>query len=114
VTAYDPAAAARAALVLPQVRYASSAVEAARGADVLLVLTEWPEFAAVDPAELGRVVARRNVADGRHALDVARWRAAGWRYQALGSGSPPLEHRQPESQRSMQSSSSSVSTGLVT
>jgi hypothetical protein len=90
---------------------------------VLLVLTEWPEFTDLDPAELAAVVAGRNVADGRQALDRERWQAAGWRYRALGQppGRPHLvpacpdpRHHPRASQRSMQASSSSVSTGLVT
>jgi hypothetical protein len=52
--------------------------------DVLLVLTEWPEFRQADPADIGKAVARRNVADGRHAVDPELWRAAGWSYRALG------------------------------
>lgn len=93
VTAYDPAvtadpgaAARRARQVLPAgVRFAGSADAAARGADVLLVLTDWPEFAGLDPARLGGLVARRAVADGRFVLDPARWREAGWDYRALGT-----------------------------
>ncbi|MBV9094464.1 MAG: UDP-glucose/GDP-mannose dehydrogenase family protein [Streptosporangiaceae bacterium] len=113
VTAFDPAAMDRARAQQPRFRYARSVLEAACDADVLLVLTEWPQFAAADPCQLAAVVARRNVADGRHALDPARWQAAGWRYRALGQGRP-LHPQRPASQRSMQASSSSVSTGLVT
>jgi UDPglucose 6-dehydrogenase len=109
VTAFDPAAMGRARAQCPGLRLGRSPVDAARGADVLLVLTEWPQFAAVDPDELAAVAAKRNVADGRLALDQDRWQAAGWRYRALG------QHRHRfASQRSMQASSSSVSTGLVT
>ena len=50
----------------------------------MLLLTEWPEYVALDPAELGRVVHDRRVLDGRLALDPATWRAAGWRYRGLG------------------------------
>lgn len=84
VTAYDPVATARARAALPGLRYAASAADAVRGADALLVLTDWPEFAELDPVELGRLAAGRNVADGRHVLDPARWRSAGWLYRALG------------------------------
>jgi UDPglucose 6-dehydrogenase len=84
VTAYDPAAMERAREQCPSLRYAMSPLAAARGADVLLVLTEWPEFTVADPHALGAVVARRNIADGRHALEPGRWTAAGWRYRALG------------------------------
>jgi UDPglucose 6-dehydrogenase len=84
VTVYDPAAAAKAVAAYPQLKQASSAEEAARDADVLLVLTEWDEFRNADPEILGKAVRRRNVLDARHALDPARWRAAGWTYRALG------------------------------
>jgi UDPglucose 6-dehydrogenase len=84
VTVYDPAAAAKAVAVYPQLKQADSAEAAARDADVLLVLTEWDEFRNADPEILGKAVRRRNVLDARHALDPARWRAAGWTYRALG------------------------------
>jgi UDPglucose 6-dehydrogenase len=84
VTVYDPAAAAKAVVAYPQLKQADSAEAAARDADVLLVLTEWDEFRNADPEILGKAVRRRNVLDARHALDPARWRAAGWTYRALG------------------------------
>jgi UDPglucose 6-dehydrogenase len=84
VTVYDPAAAAKAVVAYPQLKQADSAEAAARDADVLLVLTEWDEFRNADPDILGKAVRRRNVLDARHALDPARWRAAGWTYRALG------------------------------
>jgi UDPglucose 6-dehydrogenase len=84
VTVYDPAAMDRARQVHPELEYAGSLLEAADGADVLLLLTEWREFTEADPEVLGKAVAHRNIADGRSALDADRWRAAGWRYRALG------------------------------
>jgi len=84
VTVYDPAALANARRDYPALAYAESATEAATGADAVLHLTEWPEFREMDPAVLGAVVRRRNVVDGRNALDAERWRAAGWHYRALG------------------------------
>jgi len=84
VTAYDPAAMDKARQAHPELEYASSAIDAATDADVLLLLTEWPEFRQADPEVIGKAVAQRNIADGRHALDPAMWRAADWTYQALG------------------------------
>jgi UDPglucose 6-dehydrogenase len=84
VTVYDPAAMDRARQVHPELEYADSMLAAAADADVLLLLTEWREFVEADPETVGKVVARRNIADGRSALDGDRWRAAGWRYRALG------------------------------
>jgi UDPglucose 6-dehydrogenase len=84
VTVYDPVAAAKARAAHPELAHAASMLAAADGADVLLVLTEWAEFADADPVVLGKAVAQRAVVDGRCTLDPARWRAAGWRYHALG------------------------------
>jgi len=84
VTVYDPAATDRARLVHPELEYAGSLLEVADGADVLLLLTEWREFIEADPRVVGKIVAQRNIADGRSALDADRWRGAGWQYRALG------------------------------
>jgi UDPglucose 6-dehydrogenase len=84
VTLYDPAAAGNACAACPQLIQAESAEAAARDADLLLVLTEWEEFRTADPDILGKAVRHRRVLDARHALDPARWRAAGWTYRALG------------------------------
>jgi len=84
VRVYDPQANTKAAALFPTLDYATSAVEAAEGADLVLMLTEWQEFRDMDPATLGAVVARKRLLDGRNALDPERWRAAGWTYRALG------------------------------
>jgi len=89
VTVYDPAAMEKARRAHPELEYAGSMIGAATDADVLLLLTEWREFAEADPAELAKVVAQRNIADGRSVLDADRWRAAGWRYRALGRPPEP-------------------------
>lgn len=84
VTVFDPKGMDNARRVFPTLGYAGSALEAVRGADVVLHLTEWREFRELDPARLGDVVARRLLLDGRNALDAGRWRAAGWTYRAMG------------------------------
>lgn len=84
VTVYDPVALANARQAHAELSYAGSALEAVRSADVTLLLTEWQEFRDADPEELGRVVAKRNIVDGRNALDPDPWRDAGWTYRALG------------------------------
>ncbi|NUT44172.1 MAG: UDP-glucose/GDP-mannose dehydrogenase family protein [Thermoactinospora sp.] len=84
VSVYDPIALDNARKAHPELSYATSAVEAVRGANLVLLLTEWNEFVQLDPEELGAVVATRKIVDGRNALDPARWRAAGWHYRALG------------------------------
>ena len=84
VRVYDPEAMPNSAKLFPALEYAPSAVVAADQADAVLHLTEWREFATVDPGQLAGVVRRRVMIDGRNSLDPARWRDAGWVYRALG------------------------------
>jgi UDPglucose 6-dehydrogenase len=84
VTVHDPVAMANAARSRPDLRYAASVSEAAEGADLVLHLTEWADYRAIDPAALGRVVARRSIIDARCALDTTAWRNAGWTLRAPG------------------------------
>ncbi|MFE2587278.1 UDP-glucose dehydrogenase family protein [Streptomyces sp. NPDC059378] len=84
VTVYDPKGMENARRVFPTLGYAESALEAVRGADVVLHLTEWREFRELDPARLGEVVKARLILDGRNALDPELWRKAGWSYRAMG------------------------------
>ncbi|MEV7284127.1 UDP-glucose/GDP-mannose dehydrogenase family protein [Streptomyces sp. NPDC093252] len=84
VTVYDPKGMANAKRLFPTLGYAGSVLEAVRGADVVLHLTEWREFRELDPAVLGEAAARRVILDGRNALDPQVWRKAGWTYRAMG------------------------------
>jgi len=78
VAVHDPVAMANAARVRPDLRYADSVHEAAQGADLVLHLTEWADYRAIDPDGLRSVVANPVLIDGRCTLDAAGWRAAGW------------------------------------
>jgi UDPglucose 6-dehydrogenase len=78
VTVHDPVAMGNAALVRPDLRYADSVHEAAQGADLVLHLTEWADYRAIDPVGLRAIVASPVLIDGRCTLDAAAWRAAGW------------------------------------
>jgi UDPglucose 6-dehydrogenase len=86
VTVYDPKANDNAAKLFPTLAYADSALEAAAGAHLILHLTEWAEFRELDPEAVAvdARVTQRRIVDGRNALDVGRWRGAGWTYRALG------------------------------
>ncbi len=85
VTVYDPQAAATAATLFPTLAYADSALDAARGADLLLHLTEWPEFGEASPDAVGEAMTHRRLLDGRNRLDLPAWRAAGFEARGLGT-----------------------------
>ncbi|MET9365188.1 UDP-glucose/GDP-mannose dehydrogenase family protein [Streptomyces sp. NPDC006632] len=84
VTVYDPKGMDNARRLFPTLGYAPTALDAVRGADVVLHLTEWREFRDLDPAELAAATASRIILDGRNALDPVKWRDAGWTYRAMG------------------------------
>jgi UDPglucose 6-dehydrogenase len=84
VTIYDPEAMPNARRRYGGLWYADSLDDVVQGADVVALLTEWPEFRTADPDRLGARVAHRRIVDGRHALDADDYRAKGWEYRALG------------------------------
>ena len=55
-----------------------------RDADLVVLLTEWSEFIALDPVALRGLVGTASILDARNALDGHVWRRAGWSYRALG------------------------------
>lgn len=85
VVAYDPEAAPEARRLLgDSVRYASRAVDAADGADALVLITEWNEFRSPNFAALKGRMRQPLLFDGRNAWDPAAARAAGFEYRGIG------------------------------
>ncbi len=85
VTVTDPEALHNAARVHPQLNYVEDRDEALRGADAVIVVTEWDEYrGGLDPEHAAQLVAGRVIVDGRNCLDAAAWRAAGWTYYGMG------------------------------
>ncbi len=85
VQAYDPQGMDQARPMLPEnVIYCQSALEAAAGADALVVVTEWNEFRALAPARLAEAMAGRAIIDLRNIFDPALLRGAGFTYYGIG------------------------------
>jgi UDPglucose 6-dehydrogenase len=84
VTVYDPQAMDNARHLHPELDYGSSLADTVTGADLVMLLTEWPEFRNMDPAQIGALTSARNIVDGRMVIDPVQWRAAGWTYRGLG------------------------------
>ena len=89
VKVHDPVA-------LPQVRIKEQSIttvedieEVFVDADLVLHLTEWPEYRNLNVKELAKVVAQPRIIDGRNVLDRNLWSSAGWHITYLGKpGSP--------------------------
>ena len=85
VVAYDPAAAERARETLgKRVQFAFNAYEAARGADALLVLTDWEEFASLDLERMREQLRYPIIIDGRNLYKPEQMAALGFHYYSVG------------------------------
>jgi UDPglucose 6-dehydrogenase len=84
VRAYDPVAESEARKLIRGVDFKSSALEVAEGADAVVLITEWPEFAELDLAELAGAMRGDVVIDGRNFLDAEAVREAGLAYEGIG------------------------------
>src|ERR1700691_5216242 len=85
ITAYDPAAMERTQEAMNStLKYANSAYEAASGADALLILTEWEEFANLDLGRLNHELKYPIVIDGRNLYDPEVMAAHGFTYYSVG------------------------------
>ena len=72
-----------------RINYASDAYAAADGADALLILTEWKEFASLDLIRIKRLLRSSIVLDGRNIFSQAEMAEAGLSYFSVGR--PALE-----------------------
>jgi UDPglucose 6-dehydrogenase len=86
VTVYDPMASGNALVAYPELAYADSALTAAAGADAIVVVTAWPEFAQASAAEVAGVVSGKAIVDACQGIDIAAWGDAGWRASSLTGG----------------------------
>jgi len=84
VVAHDPTVSSRRPGVPGDIEIATSAASACLGADVLCVLTEWPLYRDVSPADVADVMTGRAVVDTRNLLDRAAWTAAGFTHVGVG------------------------------
>jgi UDPglucose 6-dehydrogenase len=85
VRVHDPWASDNARAVAPYLDYAPEIEKACEDADVVLHLTEWPQYREIDPAALRAVVRRPVLLDARNVMPAGTWRAAGWTVRAVGA-----------------------------
>ena len=84
ISAYDPIAMKEAAKHLENVDWKENAYDAAEGADVLVIITEWNEFRALDMERMGSVMKAKRIVDLRNIYKVKEMRAAGFHYVSVG------------------------------
>jgi len=86
VVAYDPVAGPNARKILPDLELAESAMDCARGADGLILATEWDEFRLLDMAAIASSMVAARVVDCRNIHRPDRMRDMGIRYESFGRG----------------------------
>jgi UDPglucose 6-dehydrogenase len=84
VIAYDPVARDEARKILPQIEYAADEYEAANGAEVLVFVTEWNQFRALDMDRIRTSMSAARVADLRNIYDPTDMREMGFEYVGVG------------------------------
>jgi UDPglucose 6-dehydrogenase len=100
ITAYDPAAMERTEEVMNStIKFADSSYEAARGADALLILTEWEEFANLDLPQLREELKYPIIIDGRNLYDPEVMAAQGFTYYSVGRAAAHPEAAPAAAQR---------------
>lgn len=92
VKAYDPKGTENIKPLLPKsVIYSPSAFAAAKGADALILLTEWDEFRTVELSDLKRMMRGAILIDGRNVYSSATATKAGFDYEGVGSSKSASE-----------------------
>lgn len=86
VKAFDPQAMGEAKRLLPDVKLCKDAYETARGADCLVIMTEWNEFKELDFARIKKLLHQPLLIDARNIYDPSRMRKLGFRYIGVGRG----------------------------
>ena len=93
IHAHDPKGMANAATHLPGVTWHASAQAAVRGADAVVILTEWPEYAALPLPEIADAMKGNRLFDLRNMLSPAAAEAAGLVYRGIGRAARPRRER---------------------
>lgn len=92
VIIHDPKATENAKRRFPGLNFTTDLKACLQDSELILHLTEWREYREIDPKSLDSVVAKRNIIDGRNALDRKKWIDAGWHLRALGVAPVPGTH----------------------
>lgn len=84
IKVFDPVAEKETRQIFPQLHYCSSLWESVKGADGLIILTEWDEFKELDKQKLKNILKKPNVVDARNIFDPDEMEALGFNYLSIG------------------------------
>ena len=84
VRVYDPAAMDNVKEEFPDITYCHNAYEATKGADAMILVTEWNEFRLLNFEKVKLSIRQRIIFDGRNIYDAKRMHALGFEYHGMG------------------------------
>jgi len=84
ISAYDPVASDNAKRLLPFVECTGSPYDALKGADGMILVTEWPIYKTLDYVKIKDLMNRPLIIDGRNFLDKKTLLNAGFEYEGMG------------------------------
>jgi UDPglucose 6-dehydrogenase len=84
IQAYDPISMENAKKLLKNVVLKDSLYEAAKGADCLLILTEWDDFRKMDLAKIKKNLGHPTIIDGRNLFEPKEMKKLGFVYHSIG------------------------------
>lgn len=84
IIAYDPQATGNAKKIFPNIKYASNVYQALEGANAMLIVTEWPQFAQIDLKKAKKLLKKPIIVDGRNIFDPQKMKDLGFTYVGIG------------------------------
>ena len=84
ITAYDPESMENSKKIFPQIEYASDVYQAAEGKDVLVIVTDWPQFSQIDLEKINKLMRKPIIVDGRNILSPPKAKHLGFKYIGIG------------------------------
>lgn len=84
IKAYDPVAMAEAKHVLPEIEYAVDEYDAITGADMMVIITEWNQFRALDMEKVKKLLKASKIVDLRNVYEPDDMRELGFEYVGVG------------------------------
>ncbi len=84
IIAIDPIAKENAKQLLPKINYSDSVYDSVKGADALILVTDWNEFLELDFEKIGKEMNSKIIVDGRNVYDKEKLKSLGFKYLGIG------------------------------
>lgn len=90
IRAFDPIAIENVKPIYPHISYADNVYQAVELADLIVIMTEWPEFKEIDFKKVKELMRSLNIIDCRNILDKKTMNSLGYDFLNLGNASTKI------------------------